>query len=1121
MNKFKNGFFVSLLVLPLLVNFLNWQRPEADPFIHYQAKPLAYTALDNEPLFNQQFQFNHLNRGTTLDNYRGQGVTVAIIDSGLNSNHVDFFDGEYTNILPTSAHIKETGNYISEISVRTVGEFEKQIINDNNSKHEGHGTTVAGTIGALVNGVGTVGVSPEVNLMILKTDYFFTEINYAITYAADNGADIINMSIGAYATSFKDGNNVQQTGISGADTYFQSAINYAHDKGVTIIAAAGNENTDVKSYPASNNHVVGVGALARNSSTQIASYSNSGLNNVDIVAPGSVYVSDVGSSTSYTETQGTSFAAPIVASAAALYKGKFPSASPAQIEQKLKDTAYDLGSPGVDTTFCHGRLDLSALLNDVAVTGVELNPASLTMRVGETSTVTANILPANATNKTLLYISDNDDVATVDEDTGLVTAIGIGTTQIGVLTEDGDFEAYTQVTVIDETTPVTVTAINIIDDDFTLGIGDTKSLSLNLTPSNATRSDLNFTSSNSAIASVSSSGVVSALSVGQATITVSAKDGTATDTILVTVGTVNNLTKTFSFTNKSWAATPTNWTSTKDGLGYANNGVQVSTAVSGASAVSPTSFNNIQSIKVGYTTNASTGTGNIKVYINENSNMNNKQLIDTFNVTTKGGTTKRDTAAFIPKTLKSGYIQIEVDVTANSIYVCDIKIIYQEQVVAPISVSGVNFTNDNLSLLTGTTSQLTYTLMPSNATNKNVTFTSSNTNVATVSGTGLITAKAQGLSTIRVTTDDGGFISELLLTVNDPITYEPQLTLNTTNFKTNYTFKESLDLANLSATYRSANGDLTTLNGNQLTLTSGGTTKLGSSTLTFTYLGKSVFVNITVTNIGAIQESETPAYTNLSLTIEGFSTPLTNNESSEISNSHSGIEFRVSKIRSSGTNFFIGQGGYIGNITSLTEIKSIRFDYLSGGSDASNQNLRFGNSQNSTASGEIHTTLTTSTPGKSQTVNAPAGSSYFRIDVSNKNLQALITINYRSGNELHFTAEQQAEAYNEYFMSLTAEECSKYDVKASTWTLLNNEYNSLVEDAKTLIKSPSFMAFQARYNVIINAYNYKDFIYGATPFTRINFDTNNFVNNNTLILLVGVLSFLSCGSYILFRKHKR
>lgn len=93
----------------------------------------------------------------------------------------------------------------------------------------------------MVNGVGTAGISANVTLLVLKTNYMFTEINAAIYYAADNGADIINMSLGAYEKSFTDGHGKKQTGIKGASTYFQTAINYAYNKGVTVIAAAGNE----------------------------------------------------------------------------------------------------------------------------------------------------------------------------------------------------------------------------------------------------------------------------------------------------------------------------------------------------------------------------------------------------------------------------------------------------------------------------------------------------------------------------------------------------------------------------------------------------------------------------------------------------------------------------------------------------------------------------------------------------------------------------------------------------------------------------------------------------------------------------------------------------------------
>ncbi|MDY0100677.1 MAG: S8 family serine peptidase [Bacilli bacterium] len=446
--KRKNNLIIlisSLFLLVGLPNLTNTQ--EKDPFLNEKVTLLSSANVAGEPNFSQQFHFNHINYDNIYSRYSGEGVTVAIIDSGINTNHVDFWDGLQTNISNKSAYIEERGGNYSNIVIQSVANYGLSIIEDDGDD-PGHGTNVAGTIGALVNGVGGAGVSPKVNLMVLKINLYFTEVDRAIRYAADNGANIINMSIGAYEESFTDSFGYFNKGIDGASTFFQPAINYAHNKGVTLIAAAGNENTNRSSYPASNNHVIGVGALARNSHTSIANYSNYGSNNVDIYAPGTVYVSDVGSTTKYVEAPGTSFASPIVASAAALYKEANPYATPNQIAEALIESSVEFAPPSNPKAGV-GRLDLKNLLSAIKVESVEISPKSKTLIVGEEVQLTATISPSDATNQEVIFISNDESVATVDEDSGLVTAIGVGVTEISVLTDDGMFDDSATITVID------------------------------------------------------------------------------------------------------------------------------------------------------------------------------------------------------------------------------------------------------------------------------------------------------------------------------------------------------------------------------------------------------------------------------------------------------------------------------------------------------------------------------------------------------------------------------------------------------------------------------------------------------------------------------------------------
>ena len=1121
----KQLLFFPLLLSALIIsngNAFSSQSREKDPFITAKVMPLAYDALNGEPKFSSQFQFDYLNRGTVLDSYRGDGVTVAVIDSGINPSHVDFFNGVNTNILSTSAYIQETGSYYSNIVTSKVSTHGLLILKDEN----GHGTNVAGTIGALVNGIGTAGLSPNVNLLILKTNYYFTEIDAAIKYAADNGADIINMSIGAYEDSFTSPYSGKAiTGISGASTYFQSSIDYAFNKGVTIVAAAGNDKTTYSSYPGANANVISVGALTRKSSTTIAGYSNLGLNNVDIVAPGSVYVTDIGSSESYVETQGTSFASPLVASAIALYKQKNPLVTPAIIDEKIKSTAFDLGESGPDATFGYGRLDLSSFMNDVPVTGVSLSPSSLNLAIGETAYLTANIIPSNATNQDRIFISNDDNIATVDEDSGLVRGINIGTTTIGVLTDDGSFEDSVTVTVTKPSGEVTLTSLDIQDDNFSLSIGGSKVLSLSLSPSYATLDDVIFSSSDSSVASVNSSGLVSGLKKGTATITASAKNGSLSDSVIVSVGYSESQTLTYTFTNSTWGASPTSWTNKKAGAGYLNSGVQVTTGSTGANAISPRSFENISSLVVGYATNTSKGAGTINVYLLDNpNNTSSRTLIDSFSVTTAGGTTKRNTTPFIPETLKSGYVQIEVSVTTNSIYICDIKIEYEELIADPIAVSGVEFTLSSLNLTIGNTSQLAYQVLPNDATNKNVSFMSSNSTIASVSSTGLVSALKKGSATITITTEDGDFTDTILLTVNEPISYTPDLNLDDSGFKKSYTFKEELDLAHLSASYKASDGTITQLDGNDLTLVSGGTNTLGPVTLIFSYASLSASINITVTNVGATQGSG--QLNDVSLTLNGTNADpslSTGSTSDYASIAFGDFEFSGKGLRNYNGNLFISSSGYIYNKDPLNDIASIEMNYVTGGSAAAVQDFRFASSVISSTSGvSVFKNLSTSTGGTTATVTAPSNSDYFRIDISNKNLQATIKINFKSGETLKFSASEQADAYYDYFMDLSHEECLIYDVKLTTWNILKTEYQAMVAEGKELLSSSAYQDLLERYILIVTKYGYEDFLgLNISGGENKNFVSSFMSPSPILLITLLTISGVLVSMNVIFLKKKR
>jgi len=246
--------------------------------------------VPNDPSYSQQWNLRSINVEAAWDETRGSGITVAVIDTGVSP-------------VPDLKDTKLVEGY--------------DFVNDRVDAFDdnGHGTHVAGTIAQSTNNsYGVAGVAYEASLMPLKVlsaggGGTISDIAEAIKFAADNGADVINMSLGG----------------GGESQLMQEAIDYAYNKGVAIIAAAGNANQNSASYPARYPHVLGVSAV--DSAGVKAPYSNYGAG-VDISAPGGSEAGKIVQETINPKTktaifsgfQGTSMAAPHVAGVAALVK---------------------------------------------------------------------------------------------------------------------------------------------------------------------------------------------------------------------------------------------------------------------------------------------------------------------------------------------------------------------------------------------------------------------------------------------------------------------------------------------------------------------------------------------------------------------------------------------------------------------------------------------------------------------------------------------------------------------------------------------------------------------------------------------------------------------------------
>jgi len=175
----------------------------------------------------------------------------------------------------------------------------------------------------------------------------------------------------------------------------------------------------------------------------------------------------------------------------------------------------------------------------IAVTGVSLNKSALSLTVGETETLTATIAPSDATNKNVSWVSSDTTIATVTG--GKVVAVKAGTAAITVTTEDGGKIATCAVTIAD---PIAVTGVTLNKIATILTVGETETLTATVAPSDAYNKAITWSSSNTAVATVSG-GTITALKAGTATITVTTVDGSKAATCAVTV---NKAEESFSIT---------------------------------------------------------------------------------------------------------------------------------------------------------------------------------------------------------------------------------------------------------------------------------------------------------------------------------------------------------------------------------------------------------------------------------------------------------------------------------------------------------------------------------------------------------------------------------------------
>ena len=264
--------------------------------------------------------------------YTGQGVVVAVIDTGVDYNHVELSSNIWVNSGEIAGDGIDNDNNGFTDDVRGW-----DFVQDDNTPldGDGHGTHVAGTIAAdniEHNNVNLTGVAYNATIMpvrVLDDNGNGTNADVAagIRYAVDNGADVINLSLGG-----------------GYSSEMESALQYAAAQNVVVVMAAGNESASQPGFPANLANQLGVAVGAVDSTNRMANFSNkAGISALNyIVAPGvNIYSTTPGNT--YNSFNGTSMATPHVAGVAALMLSASPNLTAAEVERILRETANPTG----------------------------------------------------------------------------------------------------------------------------------------------------------------------------------------------------------------------------------------------------------------------------------------------------------------------------------------------------------------------------------------------------------------------------------------------------------------------------------------------------------------------------------------------------------------------------------------------------------------------------------------------------------------------------------------------------------------------------------------------------------------------------------------------------------
>lgn len=459
-------------------------------------------------------------------------------------------------------------------------------------------------------------------------------------------------------------------------------------------------------------------------------------------------------------------------------------ASSKEVGWKSSNTAIaTVDKKGVVTALKAGEVTITASANKltatckitikdpvIPVTGISLDEIKIDQLIeGKTVQLTATVAPENATDKTVVWSSDNEDVATVDQ-TGLVTAVAPGTANVTATA--GEASATCEITVVAK--PIEVEGIELDETEVTLVEGAVFELGYTINPETATDKTVTWSSSNEEVATVDSEGKVTAVAVGEAVITAKAGEKTAECKFIVkkavaavtldkteaTIKVDDTLQLTATIVPENAIETKVTWTSDNEEVATVDENGLVTAIATGEAVITAEAGKMTATCKITVEPAVIAVTG-VKLDVLEIDELMEGETVqltatvepdDAIDKTVTWSSDNEDVATVDQNGLVTAVAPGTVIITATSgdaSATCKITVSAK-----PIAVEGIELNEKEVTLDVGAVFTIKYTIDPENATDKTVTWTSSDEKIATVDANGKVTAVAVGEAVITAKVGD-------------------------------------------------------------------------------------------------------------------------------------------------------------------------------------------------------------------------------------------------------------------------------------------------------------------------------------------------------------------------------